>query len=699
MISNIKMCNKLYTYLLILIFGFLNHTVFPQEGDRLSGTVRVKKDSIMLRWAPASVPVWQNGIRHGYIIRRYTIAKNGVFIPDRLNQSVLLTDQPITPFSPEKFAAITDSDYRAEIVLEAIYGTDFQLSQSHTFPDFFQKYKDLEIRMGFALFICDLSTDISGAAGLYFADTGIVAGERYVYSISPANIPDGMEIEPAIIVADAGTITLLPDVTDATGIFLDKEVKFRWPVGLHKGIYTAYILEKSLDGKLFNTVSDLPLVNLSEEENPEYFIYTDSLEANNQQTWYRIRGINPFGETGPPSQVITGKGIPDFNAYATIDSAWLTQDEDVTIRWRLTESSGSRVRGIDILKADSYNGTFVRINRKQMDPTSRNFTDDNPGVSNYYKVVLNGDGELSSHSFPYFFQTQDKEPPAPPTMLSGKVDSSGIVTIIWKENTEPDLMGYKVFRANSLKEDFISLKRNITETNHFIDTINLYTLTQKIYYQVVAIDRNYNSSDYSDVLELSRPDTIAPSPGLITNITYARGKINLNLESSSSKDILQYQLFRISEEDTVKKLLVSWDKNLPDYYSDSPGINGQYITYILRTSDNSGNSAEFSGHVYAEKSTHDEIKLIAGQSKDGRTITIRWETPAGFNATKTIIYRSNDEEPLAILKALDKNEVIFVDTGISINTKYNYMVLIYGSGSGQVLRSGKIVFSPISRNK
>lgn len=699
MILYINMCNKLYTYYLLLVFGFLNYPGVSQEGNRLSATTRVKKDSIMLRWAPASVPVWQNGIRHGYIIRRYTIAKDGVFIPDGLNQSLLLNDQPIRPFVSEKFASLCDSDYRAEIVYEAIYGTDFQLGQSPTFPDFLQKYKDLEIRMGFALFMCDLSVDISRAAGLYFADTGIVEGERYAYIISPANIPDGMEIEPAIIVADAGTITMLPEVIDATGIFLDKEVKFRWPVGLHKGIYTAYLIEKSLDGKAFNTISDLPLVNLSEEENPEYFIYTDSLEANNQQTWYRIRGINPFGETGPPSRVISGKGIPDFNAYATIDSAWLTQDENVTIRWRLMEGSGSRVTGINILKAESYNGSFARINKKPLDASTRNFTDENPGISNYYQVVLNGEAELRSNSFPYFFQTEDKDPPAPPVMLSGKVDSSGIVTIIWKENTEPDLMGYKVFRANSSKEDFIALNGDLIETNLCNDTINLYTLTQKIYYQVVAIDRNYNSSDYSDVLELSRPDTIAPSPAVITNISFNTGKIIIKQESSPSQDVTNYELYRMSEADTVKKVVASWGKNLPEIFTDTPPLHGQNIIYILKTFDSSGNHSEFSNKVYAEKAIPSEVSLKIDQSTDGRIITLVWESPSGLNSSKTVIYKSIDKEPLTVLCTLRSNESSFRDSDIKINTNYSYMVMIYNSGSNEVLRSKKLVFSPSLRNK
>ena len=72
-----------------------------------------------------------------------------------------------------------------------------------------------------------------------------------------------MQVDPAVVVLDAGIVTKLPVVTDIQAVFLDKAVKFQWPISLYKGTYTAYILEKSTDGISFSSVSDLPLVNLS----------------------------------------------------------------------------------------------------------------------------------------------------------------------------------------------------------------------------------------------------------------------------------------------------------------------------------------------------------------------------------------------------------------------------------------------------
>ena len=147
-----------------------------QSEYKLVCTALVKKDSVVLRWVPASIPVWQIGIKYGYIIKRYTISKGGVFIPDGLSKGELLTPIPVRPLGREMFEKLTLQDPRAAVVEEAIFGTEFQPPQgSDNFAGFMKAYNELEVRFGFALFICDLSSAISQAAGLRFTDRNIVS--------------------------------------------------------------------------------------------------------------------------------------------------------------------------------------------------------------------------------------------------------------------------------------------------------------------------------------------------------------------------------------------------------------------------------------------------------------------------------------------------------------------------------------------
>ncbi len=694
------MLRKIHLYYLITaISGFLVNPLSAQPDNKISCVALVKKDSVILRWVPASVPVWQTGIRYGYIVKRYTIAREGVFVPDGLNQGELLTKAPLRPVSNETFDSLSLSDTRAAVVQEAVYSTDFQQNNgSDDFMTFMKTYEELEVRLGFALFMCDMSPVIAKAAGLQFIDLNIIEGERYAYSISLANIPDGMQVETAVTMVDAGILTELPEVDDIQAIFLDRVVKFRWPVMFHKSVYSAYIIDKSIDGKTWSPVSELPLINFSEQENPDYFIYTDSLKRNDQQTWYRIKGISPFGETGPPSEIITGKGISEFSAYTSIDTAIVIENNRVMIRWRISESPASPIKGINILRSGSYNGTFEHLNRKLLNPGVRTFTDDNPGQSNYYQVMLTGNDNLTSFSFPYFVQTEDNEPPKPPEMLSGNVDSSGIATIIWKRNTEPDLLGYKTFRANSPFEEFISLEQGINPENLCIDTINLNTLTQKIYYQVIAVDKNYNSSAYSSILELSRPDTIPPAPAIITRIDVNGDNATILFERSPGNDINYYELHRQTEGDSISDRIITWNKELPATYKDSPSILGKNLYYSLITFDKAGNRSENGRKVFIPSASSEPFNLKAAQSADGQTITLQWEVPEGFIPAKTIIYRSINSKPIAIYDTMEGSEQIFSDMDVEINTIYNYGVLVYATDY-RVVRSRQLRFNPKPANE
>ena len=133
-------------------------------------------------------------------------------------------------------------------------------------------------------------------------------------------------------------------------------------------------------------------------------------------------------------------------------------------------------------------------------------------------------------------------------MLAGRVDSCGIVLITWEKNSEPDFMGYKIFRANAEHENFIAVNHNLLTANVFIDTINLNTLTKKIFYKVVAVDANFNNSEYSTPLELSRPDTIPPASALIKRIETMNGSVTLRLEPSPSNDIAYYDAYKVFRE-------------------------------------------------------------------------------------------------------------------------------------------------------
>lgn len=658
--------------------------VSSQEVNRIIPLSFISSDSITLRWAPSSLAIWQAGIRWGYVIKRYTIVKNGVFISDGLSRGEVLTETPLKPASPEFFSSLALKDKRSEIVADAIYNMAFDPAVGNDFKSFSEVHEELEIRLGFALLMCDLSPLIASAAGLIFTDRDIT-NDRYVYSISLANVPDGLETEPAVIVAGTDEITMLPAVTDISSLFLDRKVKFRWPVTFLKGVYTAYTVEKSADKKTWIPISDLPLFNLFEEDNPEYFTYTDSLDNNDIKYYYRVKGISPFGMEGPYSLLIEGKGTPEFSAYATIDTVYNLKGQ-VEILWRISEDHGFPVKDISLLRSDRYNGEYTRLNTKPLSSKTRSFKDVKPLLSNYYQVKLTGGDNLISLSFPYYFQTEDNAPPAVPSMLAGTIDSTGVVSLVWKLNNEPDIMGYKVFRGNNTFDEFIPLSGVIEPDNFCYDTINLNTLSTTMCYKVIAVDKNYNSSGYSSILELSRPDTIPPSPALITDIRIEEDVVKMQFEPSPSIDIISHELVARGVKDSAFLRLGKWDDILPANFEISSFYDDINLSFYLITSDKAGNKSEYRRDLFIPKKVTGVVTLAAEESPQGDLVVLTWNHPEGFNPLKTILYRASGDSPMGIYASFPGSPGVFTDKKIERGSTYRYRILLFNSrgtaGSG-----------------
>ncbi|MBK8723817.1 MAG: hypothetical protein IPL95_16675 [Saprospiraceae bacterium] len=82
------------------------------------------------------------------------------------------------------------------------------------------------------------------------------------------------------------------------------------------------------------------------------------------------------------------------------------------------------------------------------------------------------------------------------------------------------------------------------KTNIFYDSISLQTHTEEIYYRISAVDFRSNYSEYSDVLELKKPDKVPPSPPTFYDFKFRKNKIQLAWYPSDAKDVVAYLLYK-----------------------------------------------------------------------------------------------------------------------------------------------------------
>ena len=108
-------------------------------------------------------------------------------------------------------------------------------------------------------------------------------------------------------------------------------------------------------------------------------------------------------------------------------------------------------------------------------------------------------------------------PPEPPKDLSYEIDSTGKVNIKWALGEDEDLLGYHVYFTNNKRHYLHNVSHTVLQDTVFRDTFDLQSLTETGYYKVTALDFNYNVSEFSEWLEVIKPDIVPPSAPIITN--------------------------------------------------------------------------------------------------------------------------------------------------------------------------------------
>jgi len=101
------------------------------------------------------------------------------------------------------------------------------------------------------------------------------------------------------------------------------------------------------------------------------------------------------------------------------------------------------------------------------------------------------------------YEEADKEPPAVPRGLHS-VTGDEEVLLLWYQNTEPDLAGYRIYRGFNPEGPYVLIGE--TNLDYFLD--HGLTNGQTYFYAITAFDANDNESDlsYETVFDTPRPE-------------------------------------------------------------------------------------------------------------------------------------------------------------------------------------------------
>lgn len=672
--------NRSLSTLIIALLSFTllvcPNSLLAQSGTAIFARAFHAGDSVMLRWIPSDYKNWQYGNTVGYKITRFNLDDYFEMTDPALpGRGVVIADK-IFPLPK------TDSTWTR--LQKTTPSSAFVFSGIHTKPkpqsDPKKKAQSENVSFGFAMKICDDEPSVAKAAGLLFVDKSARKGEQYIYRIEfvtpRSDLQKGYE---AVVSADEKT-SILKAVSKPTVQFRNRKMRLIFDVSSTHEFYSGYIIERSEDGKTFSRINK-QLVSFTRsqyETQKKELTFEDSLPQNGKMYWYRIKGYSYFGMEGPASEIVNGTGREDWNCYPIADSAWSADNKTVRINWSWPYIQNTEFKNdlkcFVLLRSAKVSGPYVLLATNAGVSEKGNFIDTSAGFSNYYQIIAISIHNDSAATFPFMVQLQDNSPPSAPENVTGKIDTNGRVTLQWNAVKDNALKGYRVFRCNSLREEFVEISDSVITSNSFVDSVTLNTLTKDVFYSVRAVDHVWNNSDFSKPVKLARPDKIAPVKPVMRSIYHSDSTITIAWYSSTSSDVEGHILYRSSQGKQTE--LLRWtSRDTHSVYIDTSAIAGMKYTYTIEVFDSTGNKSEliFPEYVFASRVRKPVSNFQANPNLEKKIVTLKWDLPEQ-PVDRFIIYKAKDGEALRSLKTLNGTTNSFVDVQPHPGNVYVYAI-------------------------
>lgn len=700
---------KVLTYILLLPM-----MIWSQRKDDLSKPdetlqliARAQQGKVLLRWAPESASVWKRGNAYGYTLERFTVYRNGKRLEEP--EPMVLSQQIIRPAPLEQWKELALTDNNAAIMAQALYGDDFEIgTEEGELMRIVNQAEMLQQRFSFALFAADMNFEAAKLAGLGFEDTNVKSNEGYLYRIRSGIPKELMEVRVGSVFIEASETEPLPPPIDLVGVFQDKSVVLTWEYEMFKAIYTTYHVERSEDGNTFKRLSKLPFLNLNNKpDNPaKRMYYIDTLPQNGKRYHYRVLGISPFGEQGQPSESISGMGKRALSNTPFISRHDLVGATGAKISWEFPKTAENEVKEFQVRGAPKEDGPYESIKEK-IPAKDRTVEVDGLSGTNYLKVVAVGKDSTETSSFAALVQLIDSIPPNAPKGLVGVIDSTGVARISWDANVEKDLLGYRVFRGNLEKEEYVQLTVSPITSTSFQDSVQLKSLNDKVFYSIVAVDQRFNNSAYSEPISLKKPDVVPPSAPVFKSFKVADDGVQLSWIMSSSPDVAKHQIYRkkvgdkamtknTTGENVPQRTFDGWElvwetHDTISRFLDTKVASGTKYSYGVRAMDDGGLLSSPSPTLTIETAADYDQESVSGLNaavdRVKNSIKLYWKKPSG-NVREWVIYKSKSAGRPVLWRQLPGNLDQVTDKNISPSNSYHYQIrpVLADGGFGKLER-------------
>lgn len=653
----------------IFIFYVLTFHVKGQEAISLIEKHFIKENKILFRIAPTNKKVFELIKANSLKITRYSI------VNDKLSNETVINHM-LHPYWIADTLNWMRLMRKNKDNTAFIYNAIFQnKADSKLNPQ--QKEKQEKMIYDLMLLSCDFDAEIAKACGLFFKDTTITKSNNYTYKI--AVYTNSTSLVTKELISFTVNPTMLSSnlkINELSCKSKNNVCTLKWKAIKYKSNYSGYNIERSEDSLNFIKINTSPVILFSSqfEKNKENIFYSDTMPETNKKYFYKIKGINFFGEESESSNIVTSYSSPTLNSIPLIDSITVIENQNVKLHWRMENIDETMLpKKYILMRCEKDNGIYKVLYSSS---STLSFTDLKPSTSNFYKVGAITFNYDTIYSYSRMATIIDTIPPIVPIGLEATVDVKGNVIIAWKKNKDSDLQGYKLFKANALNEEFVQVNNKFIKDTAFIDKLNLKTLSKNIFYSLAASDNNFNTSERCIAIKVKRPDTIPPSAPILKSAFPGNTGVKLDFILSKSEDIFKHIIFRKNEGDDdfiIVKTLSTKDSS--EIYADTTSELGKTYTYKLCAYDEDNNIASSKIlNIKYETGYRKKLTTISfSVDRKLKNINLNWDYKEN-DIEKFVLYRKKENEQLTIIKTVDGKTLSYIDKTPSIGNIYEYRI-------------------------
>jgi len=366
----------------------------------------------------------------------------------------------------------------------------------------------------------------------------------------------------------------------------------------------------------------------------------------------------------------------------------IISDKEVILKWSFASDEAWKLMGFDVLRAEKPIGPYAVIKDK-LKADVRSFRYNDMRSINYFKIRAYGIGGDYKDSSPNMIQPIDSIPPVKPVNLTGAIDTLGIVRLQWDKNTELDLKGYAVLRANRPNQEFTRIHKYEFLENMYQDTVSLKNFNENVYYKLVALDNRYNESLPSEILELKKPSKIPPANPTFKTYEIKGDTIQLKWTKSVSEDISKYIIYRkqvANPANTLWENIFETTGNKILEYKDIntiPNTKYRYTVVAVNESNLESKPSPPISIITVGKLVKPVIKgLTSLVDREKRFIQLNWRYIESDIEEVQLFRKVDNESEYSLYKTFKTEIKQFIDIKLEPNSIYTYgLKVVFNDGS------------------